>query len=251
MRRAAFFLYGILCYAMFLGVFVYAIGFIGNIIVPNSLDATPTMSPIAAIGVNLALLGIFAVQHSLMARPTFKRWWTQFVPKPLERSTYVLFSNAAMIAMFAFWQPIGGVIYEIPCVYGQATMYTLYGLGWGIVFYATCLLNHFELFGIRQVYLYAMGKPYTPLPFNEPSLYKYVRHPLYVGWLMVFWSTPTMTAAHLLFAVATTAYILIAIRLEERNLRESLPGYEDYQKRVPMLVPNLGKKLATAEPASC
>ena len=239
MRRTAYLAYSVACYLMFLGVFVYAIGFIGNILVPNSLDAEPTMSPLAAVGVNMLLLTVFAVQHSLMARPTFKRWWTQFVPKPLERSTYVLFTNLAMIFMFALWQPIGGVIWNIPCVSGQITFYAMYGIGWAVVLYTTCLLNHFELFGIRQAVLYFKGQPYTPLKFNEPSLYKYVRHPLYVGWMMVFWFTPIMTAAHLLFAIVTTAYILIAIQLEERNLSEDLPGYDAYRQRVPMLVPRL------------
>ena len=246
MRRAVYLAYSTIVYLMFLGVFLYAIGFIGNIGVPNSLDSEPMMSVPAAIGINLLLLAAFALQHSVMARPTFKRWWTQYVPKPIERSTYVLFSNAAMITMFAMWQPIGGVIWRVPCLSGQLTIYAMYGLGWATVLYTTCLLNHFELFGIRQAYLFFKGLPYTPLKFNEPSLYKYVRHPLYVGWLMVFWFTPTMTAAHLLFAVGCTAYILIAIQLEERNLSEDLPGYKEYKQRVPMLVPTIGKKESTA-----
>jgi protein-S-isoprenylcysteine O-methyltransferase Ste14 len=219
MRRIVYFAYGIACYVMFLGVFAYAIGFIGNIGVTNSLDAAPQTSPAAAAAVNLLLLGLFAVQHSVMARPKFKQWWTRLVPQPVERSTYVLFTNLALIAMFAFWQPMGGVVWDIPCIPGQITMYALYGLGWATVLYTTCLLNHFDLFGVRQVYLYLKAEPYTVLPFKEPSLYRYVRHPLYVGWLMVFWLTPRMTVAHLLFAVATTAYILIAIRWEERDLR--------------------------------
>ena len=242
MRRIAILGYGIACYLIFLGVLVYAIGFIGNLFVSNSLDAQPTLPWAYAVGVNLALLTLFAVQHSVMARPAFKRWWTRFVPEAAERSTYVLFSNIAMIVMFAFWQPIGGVVWDIPCVEGRATIYALYGLGWLTVLYTTCLLNHFELFGLRQVYLYFCGRPYTPLPFNEPSLYRYVRHPLYVGWLMVFWFAPTMTLAHLLFAVVTTAYIVIAIQLEERDLADSLPAYAEYRKRVPMLVPSLKKR---------
>lgn len=241
MRRAAYLTYGLVCYLMFFGVFVYSIGFIGNILIPNSLDGQPKLSMLAAISVNMGLLGLFAVQHSVMARPSFKRWWTQIVPKPLERSTYVLFSNLAMIAIFVFWQPIGGVVWTVPCVYGQATMYTLYGLGWLTVFYTTCLLNHFELFGLRQVWLHVRGEPYTQLPFNEPSLYRYVRHPLYVGWLMVLWFTPIMTISHLFFAVGTTAYILVAIQLEERNLQDGLPGYSEYKKRVPMLIPRMRK----------
>jgi protein-S-isoprenylcysteine O-methyltransferase Ste14 len=245
MRRAAYLAYGVICYLMFFAVFVYAIGFIGNILVPNSLDGEPNLPWMTAVAANMGLLGLFAIQHSVMARPTFKRWWTKIVPEPLERSTYVLFSNLAMIAIFAFWQPIGGVVWTVPCIYGQVTMYTLYGLGWFTVFYTTCLLNHFELFGLRQVWLYYRDEPYTQLPFNEPSLYRYVRHPLYVGWLMVFWFTPTMTVSHLFFAVGTTAYILIAIRLEERNLQDGLPGHAAYKKRVPMLVPSLRKMFGT------
>lgn len=239
MRRTIVFAYGIVCYLMFLGVFVYAIGFVGNIFVPNSLDATPRVSPLVAAGINLLLLTVFAVQHSVMARPTFKRWWTQFVPEPAERSTYVLFTNLAMIAMFAMWQPMGGVVWSVPCFEGAVFLYAMYGLGWLTVFYTTCLFNHFELFGVRQVYLYLRGTSYTRLPFKTPSLYRYVRHPMYVGWMMVFWFTPVMTIAHLLFALTTTAYILIAIQLEERNLRNALPEYESYSRRVPMLVPRM------------
>ena len=240
-RRSLYFAYSIFCYATFLGVFLYSICFIGNFLVPNTLDSAPSMSPLFAIAINLSLLTAFAIQHSLMARPTFKRWWTQFVPEPLERSTYVLFSNVAMIALFLFWQPIGGVVWEVQSGWLHGALYALYGLGWATVFYTTCLLNHFELFGIRQAYLYLRNRPYTKLPFNEPSLYKYVRHPLYVGWLMVFWFSPTMTSAHLLFALVTTAYILVAIQLEERNLQEALPEYKNYRKRVPMLIPRVGK----------
>ncbi|MFK8114989.1 MAG: methanethiol S-methyltransferase [Rubripirellula sp.] len=244
MRRIIIFAYGIVCYAMFLAVCVYSIGFIGNILVPNSLDADPQLPWIAAVGVNLLLLAVFAIQHSVMARPTFKRWWTKTVPQAAERSTYVLFSNLAMIVMFAFWQPIGGVVWDVSYVEVQAALYAIYGLGWLMVLYTTCLLNHFEMFGVRQVYLNLNGRPYTPLPFHEPSLYRYVRHPLYVGWLMVFWFTPIMTMSHLLFAIGTTAYILIAIRLEERNLEDALPEYADYKQRVPMLVPSVRRKKA-------
>ena len=242
MRPTAYLAYAIACYLMFFGVFLYTLGFIGNILVSNSLDAQPTMPLMTAIGINVGLLVVFAIQHSVMARPAFKRWWTQYVPKPLERSTYVLFSNLAMILMFALWQPMGGVLWDIPCAAGRITMYALFGLGAGVVFYSTCLLNHFELFGLRQAYLYFKGRSYTPLPFNEPSLYKYVRHPLYVGWMMVAWFTPTMTAAHMLFAVGITAYILVAIQLEERDLAEHLPGYSEYKNRVPMLVPSLSSR---------
>lgn len=245
--RILLFAYGVSSYLMFLGVFLFAVCFIGNFGVPNSIDAEPNMSTLAAVGVNSLLLTVFAIQHSGMARPTFKRWWTRIIPKPIERSTYVLFSNIAMIGLFLFWQPIGGVVWEIPGELGRAICYAMYGVGWAIVFYSTCLLNHFELFGLRQVYLHLCGRPYTPLPFKEPSLYKHVRHPIYVGWLMVFWFAPTMTTAHLLFAVVTTAYILIAIQWEERNLEEALSEYADYKMRVPMLVPNVRTLTTPAE----
>lgn len=237
MRRIAFFCYGIFCYIMFLGVFVYAIGFIGNFGVPKSLDSEPQGPVFSAVVVDCLLLGLFAVQHSLMARPSFKRWWTQFVPQPIERSTYVLFSNLAMIALFAFWQPLGGSVWKVENGVGQTAMIALFACGWLLVLYSTILLNHFDLFGLRQITLYLRGESYTHLPFGEPSLYRYVRHPLYVGWLSVFWFAPTMTASHLLFAVATSVYILCAIQLEERNLAELLPGYSEYKRRVPMLVP--------------
>ena len=236
MRRITFFLYGIACYSMFLGVFLYAIGFIGNFAVPTRLDGEATSHPLTAISVNLAVLSVFALQHSVMARPSFKQWWTQFVPKPIERSTYVLCSNLAMMLMFAAWQPMGGTVWDLGGA-GQVAMYFLFGVGWLTVLYSTFLVNHFDLFGLRQVWLNLRNQPYTTLPFREPSLYRYVRHPLYVGWLMVMWFTPTMTASHLLFALITTAYILIAIQLEERDLVKALPGYAEYRRRVPMLWP--------------
>ena len=246
MRRAIYLVYGILCYLMFFGVFLYSIGFIGDMIVPKSLGSNATMGAGVAVAVNLALLSLFAVQHSLMARPFFKRWWTTIVPEPIERSTYVLFSNIAMILIFAFWQPITGNAWEITNEVGRMGMLGLYFAGWATVFVSTCLLNHFELFGLRQVWLYFTKKPYTSLPFNEPGFYKYVRHPLYVGWLMVFWFAPTMTLSRLFFAVVTTAYILVAIQLEERDLEAALPEYKQYKQRVPMLVPDVFKSLETS-----
>lgn len=237
MKRLTIFLYGLTCYLVFLATFLYAIGFIGNFATPTSIDA-PAQAPfMTALLTNLGLLGLFAVQHSAMARPAFKRWWTRLVPVAAERSTYVLFSSLALIAMFALWQPMGGVVWRLDSPIAIGACYALYTVGWLIVLYATFLIDHFDLFGMRQVTLYLLGKPYTPVPFRTPSLYRYVRHPLYVGWLMVFWSAPTMTIAHLVFALATTAYILIAIQLEERDLVNALPEYESYRRRVPMLVP--------------
>ena len=236
MRRTGYFAYGVACYAMFLGVFLYAIAFIGNFGIARTLDSAPRVPLVTAMLVNFLLLGAFAVQHSVMARPWFKQWWTQFVPTPIERSTYVLFTNLVMIALFAFWQPMGGQIWHVEGG-GRTLLYAMYGLGWMTVLYATFLVSHFDLFGLRQVWLFLRNKPYTRLPFREPSLYRHVRHPLYVGWMMVFWFAPTMSASHLLFAIATTAYMLIAIQFEERDLVKALPGYAAYKKRVPMLIP--------------
>lgn len=250
MRRTTIFAYGVITYVIFFATFLYAIGFIGNFGTPTALDGPATMAFWPALAINIGLLTAFSLQHSVMARPAFKRWWTQYVPVAAERSTYVLFSSLAMIAMFLYWQPLGGTVWTVTDPLGQAALYALYGLGWIIVLVATFLLNHFDLFGLRQVWLHLIGKPYTPLKFATPWLYNYVRHPLYVGWFIVSWATPTMTAAHLLFAVMATAYILIAVRFEERDLVDHLgEDYADYRKRVPMLVPRFGKA-ASEQPAT-
>lgn len=249
--RLLIFAYGIACYAVFFATFVYAIGFVGNLWVPKSMDS-PAAAPFGrALLVNLGLLGLFAVQHSVMARPAFKRWLATFVPVPMERSTYVLFSSLALIVLFWCWLPMGGVIWSVEHPAGRALLYGLFAFGWLLVLASTFLINHFDLFGLRQVWLHLLGRPYTPLPFKTPWLYGHVRHPLYVGWFFAFWATPTMTAAHLLFAVMTTAYILVAIRLEERDLIQSHPEYADYRRRVPMLVPRLRRQhLEAAAPAT-
>ncbi|XGV98068.1 MAG: methanethiol S-methyltransferase [Leptolyngbya sp. BL-A-14] len=236
--RLAAFLYGLVCYAIFFVTFLYACGFVGNFVVPRSIDAAPTMSWGKALLIDATLLGIFGIQHSVMARQGFKTWWTQFVPKPIERSTYVLFSSLCLIALFYFWQPIGGTIWNVTNPTGIAILYALFAFGWLLVLVSTFLINHFDLFGLRQVWLYLQGKEYTQLKFATPGPYQHVRHPLYVGWLFAFWSTPTMTVTHLVFSVITTAYILVAIQFEERDLVD-IHGetYVDYRRQVPMLVP--------------
>ncbi len=238
LKRVGIFVYGVVSYALFFGVYLYAIGFIANIAVPKSLDSPATGPLASAILINAGLLGLFAVQHSVMARPWFKKAWTKIVPEPAERSTYVLFSSLCLVALFAFWQPMGGVIWNVQNEMGRQILFDICMLGFGIVLVSTFLINHFDLFGLRQVWLYLVGKPYTHLEFRTPLFYKYVRHPLYVGWLMSFWATPKMTAAHLLFAVMTTAYILSAIRWEEHDL-VLIHGdkYKNYRQSVPMLVP--------------
>jgi protein-S-isoprenylcysteine O-methyltransferase Ste14 len=237
-KRIAFFIYGSLSYVIFLGTFLYAVGFIGNFGVPTTLDGARAGSLGVALAIDVALLGLFAVQHSVMARKWFKEWWTRFVPQPLERSTYVLFSSLALILMFWLWQPLGGVVWSVEDPLGRIILRVLFAFGWGLVLFSTFLINHFDLFGLRQVWLYLRGRPYTTLRFGTPGPYRLVRHPLYVGWLFAFWSTPTMTLAHLLFSIATTAYILLAIQFEERDLaREHGEAYESYRRSVPMLIP--------------
>jgi methanethiol S-methyltransferase len=236
--RLAAFLYGLVCYGIFFVTFLYACGFVGNFVVPRSIDSASVTSWQNALLVDAALLGIFGIQHSVMARKGFKNWWTQFVPKPIERSTYVLFSSLCLIALFYCWQPIGGIIWNVTNSIGVTILYTLFASGWLLVLATTFLINHFDLFGLRQVWLYMRGKEYTSLKFVTPGPYKYVRHPLYVGWLLAFWSTPTMTITHLVFALITTAYILVAIQFEERDLVDVYgKAYADYRRQVPMLIP--------------
>jgi protein-S-isoprenylcysteine O-methyltransferase Ste14 len=246
MRKRLFaFVFGVACYLAFLATFVYAIGFIGNLYVANSLDSAAVTPLGRALIINSALLMLFALQHSIMARKWFKDAWTRIVPPPVERSTYVLFSSLALILMFAFWQPMGIVLWKVNSPVLSGLIAGIFGLGWGLVFVATLLINHFDLFGVRQVWLYLQNRPYTNLIFRTPLFYKYVRHPLYLGWLMVFWAAPTMTAAHLLFAVATTAYILVAIQFEERDLiRMHGEAYEQYRRQVPMILPVGGARVA-------
>ena len=238
MKRWLYLTYGVTTYALFLGVFIYAIGFIGNFGTPTSLDANPSRPLIEALMINFGLLSVFALQHSGMARRGFKQWWTRVVPEPLERSTYVLFTNICMIALFALWQPIGGTVWNVDSEALSTALITLYVFGWALVLVSTFVIDHFDLFGLKQTWRYFRGKPYEAPKFRQPSLYRIVRHPLYVGWLIVFWAAPTMTIAHLVFALVTTAYILVAIQLEERDLVHFHgDSYREYRKQVPMLVP--------------
>lgn len=244
-KRIAFFAYGVLCYAVFLATLLYAVGFIGGFAVPTTLDGPARDSFGRALAIDLGLLTLFALQHSVMARSWWKERFTRVVPQPLERSTYVLLSSLALVLMFVEWRPMGGVVWNVTGAAPRAALFGLFGFGWGLVLVATFLINHFDLFGLRQVWLHLRGVDYTPLRFGTPWLYKLVRHPLYLGWLFVFWMAPTMTAAHLVFALVTTAYILVAIRFEERDLvRAHGESYRAYRRRVPMIVPFLGKKNA-------
>lgn len=242
MKRFAIFLYGVGSYAVFFATFLYAIAFIGNFpLVPRTIDGVPEMAFGNALVINMLLLAVFAIQHSVMARSAFKAWWTRIIPQAAERSTYVLLSSLALIALFYFWQPMGGVIWQVENRSGQLPLLAGFAFGWALVLYSTFLINHFDLFGLRQVWLQLLGKPYTALPFKTPAAYKLVRHPLYLGWFFVFWCTPQMTVTHLLFAVLTSVYILIGIFLEERDLIQAHPEYRAYRQQVPMLLPRLRK----------
>ena len=235
--RKAFFVYGVLCHAMFLVVYLYLIGFLANFFVWKSIDSGSAGPVGTALLINIILLAVFGIPHSVMARPTFKRWWTTIVPTPIERSTYVLVSNLLVILLFWQWQPMTGVIWEVQASGLRTILWAIFGFGWLLVVFSSLLINHFDLFGTRQVWLHLQGKEYTPPVFGMPILYRLVRHPLYVGWLLAFWVTPSMTVGHLVFSIGTTAYILIAIVFEERNLLESHPEYADYRSRIPMLIP--------------
>jgi protein-S-isoprenylcysteine O-methyltransferase Ste14 len=237
MGRIAAFIYGVFCYVVFLATFLYAMGFLGNFGVPKSIDSAGQTPFVQALAINLALLGLFAVQHSVMARQWFKSLWTRIVPVPVERSTYVLFSSVALIVLFWKWEPMGGTVWNLETGTGRMVLNTLFAIGWLTVLAATFLIDHFDLFGMSQVWAYLRKRTYKAPGFRTPGMYRFVRHPLYVGWLLVFWSAPKMTAAHLVFAVATTVYILVAIQFEERDLERMHGQYAEYRRRVPMIVP--------------
>lgn len=236
-------LYGVLSYTVFLFTFVYAIGFVGNHWVPKSVDIGVPLGaagePLAlSLLVNALLLGVFAIQHSVMARPAFKRWWTRFVPKVIERSTYVLLASLSLVLLFAQWRPLTAPVWEAPEGLATAAVLALQAAGWLLVLGSTFLIDHFELFGVKQVLARMTGRPLSPPVFRTPMLYKHVRHPIYLGFMLAFWAAPTMTAGHLLFAVSTTGYILIGIWFEERDLVQLFgQRYADYRQRVGMLVP--------------
>jgi methanethiol S-methyltransferase len=236
--RVTAFLYGTVCYLVFFGTFLYAIAFLGDLGPWKSIDSGAQGPILQTLGINAALLALFAVQHSVMARPWFKRVWTRIIPPVAERSTYVLFASVAMIVMFWQWRPLGGVVWQTDNVAAHWALYGIYGLGWLLLLVATFLIDHFDLFGLRQVYLHLRGRAYTGLRFRTPGFYRYVRHPIYFSWLCIFWATPRMTVAHLVFAMATTAYILMAIPWEERDLmRAHGEVYRLYREQVPKILP--------------
>lgn len=234
-------LYGLAAYFVFFGTFLYAIAFVGDFPVPKTIDSGDAGPVMAAVAIDLLLLGLFGLQHSVMARPGFKRWWTRFVPKPIERATYVLLASLALALVFWQWRPIPAPVWAITNPAAAAAVQAVSWLGWATVLLSSFLLDHFELFGLRQAFARAAHDP----KFRTPFLYKLVRHPIYLGFLLAFWAAPSMTAGHLLFAAATTGYILIGIRLEERDLVDTFGGsYCVYRQQVPMLVPLPGRKSA-------
>jgi protein-S-isoprenylcysteine O-methyltransferase Ste14 len=231
-------LYGAVAYVVFLGAFLYAVAWVGGLPVPHTVDRGPAAPPATALLVDALLLAAFAVQHSGMARQGFKRWWARIVAPAVERSTYVLVSSSLLIGMYVWWRPIPREIWSVESALGSALLQALFWGGWLLVLLSTFVINHFDLFGLRQVWLHLKGREITEVPFQVRFFYRFVRHPLLLGFMIAFWSTPRMTAGHLLFAVMTTAYMLVAIQLEERDLRRLHGGrYDEYRRRVPMLVP--------------
>jgi methanethiol S-methyltransferase len=238
MKRYLVIGYGAAAYLLFLAAFLYLVGFVGNLVVPRSVDHGLPAPIGEAVLVNVLLVGAFGVQHSVMARPAFKAWWTRLVPPSIERSTYVVLSSAVLVLLYWQWRDLPAVIWDVRQPAGRLAVWAIFWLGWAIALASTFMVSHFDLFGLRQVYLAWRGKPYTHIGFHARFLYRLVRHPLMLGFLIAFWAAPTMTAGHLLFSIAMTGYILIAVQLEERNLVAALGDqYRDYRRDVPMLVP--------------
>jgi protein-S-isoprenylcysteine O-methyltransferase Ste14 len=238
MKRWLFFLYGVVGHLLFFVTFAYLVGFVGNLLVPKTIDSMVEGTVGAAVGINLLLLGLFAAQHSIMARPAFKRLWTRIVPQPIERSTYVLISCLVTGLLVWQWRGIDAIVWDMRHPVLRAAMWIMFAAGWLLVPLVSLMIDHFDLFGTRQVWLYLRGRNYESLPFRVPLLYKHVRHPLYIGWAISFWATPTMTAGHMLFAVVLTSYMGMAAIVEERDLVAHFGHqYKHYRQRVPMFIP--------------
>jgi len=239
MVRAIYLIYGLIAYLLFVVAFVYAIGFVGDLtVVPKGINDGAPVSLFAAVVIDVLLLGLFAVQHNVMARPWFKEWWTRFVPRPIERSTFVAAASLLLLVLYWLWRPIPDIVWQVDNAVGRAALWSLYFAGWAIVLYSSFVIDHFELFGLKQVWRSWRGEEHVSAPFSERSLYRWVRHPLMLGFVIAFWSAPTMTLGRLLFAVVTTVWVVIAIHIEERDLVTLLgEPYRAYRKRTPMLVP--------------
>ena len=238
MVKLACVVYGVIAYVVFLASFLYAVGFVGNWVVPKSIDSPQVSGPMASLLVNALLLALFAIQHSVMARPGFKAWWTKFVSRSIERSTYVLLSSLLLFMLFWQWRPMTAIVWDFAEGPVRTALQGLHWIGWLIALLSTFMISHWDLFGLRQVFLRLRGKAYSPPAFRISALYGLVRHPLMLGFIIAFWATPTMSQGHLVFAVCTTAYILIALQFEERDLVDAIGNaYVEYKKRVPMLLP--------------
>lgn len=246
MGRALALAYAFASYLVFFVTFLYAVGFVGGFLTPTSVDTGPAGPVGTAVLVDLILLGLFGLQHSIMARPAFKRWWTRIVPKPVERSTFVLLASVILLVTFTYWRPIAGVVWDVQSGIGRDLLWALFAAGWSIVFLGTWMIDHFDLFGLKQAWTYFRGGEYRPPHFQTRGFYGYVRHPLMLGFIVAFWATPTMTMGHLLFAAVSTAYILVALQLEERDL-VTYHGqeYEAYRRTTPGLIPSLRRRTAT------
>jgi len=243
MSKVFSFLYGVVCYLVFFVVFLYLIGFVGNLFVPKSIDTGTATAAAQSVMVNIALLGLFAVQHTIMARPAFKRWWKNIVPEQVERSTFVLASSLLLVLLFWQWRSILGVIWSVDNPTGKVVLLGLFWLGWGTVLFSSFIINHFDLFGLRQVWLHFTNREYHHVEFQARSLYRLIRHPLMLGIVIGSWATPRMTTGHLVFAITATIYILIGIWFEEHDLvRFYGKNYVDYRHRVPMLIPFMKKR---------
>jgi protein-S-isoprenylcysteine O-methyltransferase Ste14 len=248
MRRVLAYIYGVVSYVIFLGAFLYSIAFVGDFYVPKTINSGEPGPLIPSVIINVVLLGLFAIQHSGMARPGFKKWWTKIIPKPIERSTYVLFASAVLILLMWQWQPLPGVVWSVESEVGRGLLWALFGLGWLIVLISTYLISHFHLFGLQQVHDFLKQRGIQNPKFQTPGFYRYIRHPLMLGFFIAFWAIPDMTQGHLLFSIATTGYILIALQLEENDLLEAFPKrYRKYREQVPMFIPRPGRKASIEE----
>lgn len=249
MGRMLALLYGVIAYGIFFLTFLYLIGFVGNAIVPKSIDSGPATATATAVLINVLLMALFGIQHSVMARPEFKKRWTEWIPAPIERSTFVLLASLILVLLYWQWRPLTQVVWDVQATWGQYLLWALFAAGFLLVLLSTFVIDHFDLFGLRQVMLNLRRQAYTHPGFKVTYFYRFVRHPLYSGFLLAFWATPHMTLGHLLFASGMTVYILIAIRYEERDLvRFHGQNYVAYREKVPMLVPRLGRIHATVRP---
>lgn len=240
MKRWLFLLYGIVVYSFFLAVFLYLIGFLGDFLVPKAINGGAEIDPLAAAALDIGLILLFGIQHSVMARRGFKRWWTRIIPTPLERSTYVLITSLLLVLLMWQWRPLPGTVWHVDQAASRILIWGLFWIGWGIVLLSTWLIHHFELFGLQQTFAYWRKRPAIPPAFKTPLLYRWVRHPLQLGLLLAFWATPHMTSGHMLFAAAMTLYILIGLAFEERDLMRSFgDAYRNYRRTTPMLLPGL------------